>query len=152
MASLLSKIEGAEHSTVAFLEKVLIEVEGKEPKIAAVIDATLKYVAPVLQIALLATNDPAAAAIVGAVSTQAQTDLAVASAVVTDFGPTPSAATAFAAVATNLNGLLTAGHVTSSTGVAAVTKVVSEIGVLSSAAQVAATAISAAAAPAPANS
>jgi hypothetical protein len=148
MSSLFAKIEGAEKSTAAWIEKKLTEIEGKEPAVAKVIDTVLTYVTPALKIALAATGDPAAAAVVGEVAAQAETDLSVASALVTDFGPTPTAATAFASVATNLGGLLTAGHVKSSTAVAAVTKAVTEVGVLASAVQTAATAIAASAAPA----
>jgi hypothetical protein len=143
MNSIFQKIEGAEKSTVAWIEKQLTAIEGKEPGIAKVIDTSLTYIAPVLQIALGATGDPAAALIVGQVATQAETDLKVASALVTDFGPTPTAATAFASVSTNLSGLLTAGHVKSATAVAAVTKAVSEVGVIVTAVQTAATAIAA---------
>jgi hypothetical protein len=152
MSSLFAKIEGAEKSTAAWIEKELLKIEGKEPEIAKVIDTTLTYVTPVLEIALAAIQDPAAAAVVGAVSTQAQKDLAVASALVTDFGPTPTAATAFQAVQTNLSALLPVIGVKSTTATAAVTKAVSEVGTLASAVQVAATAIAsaaAAAAPAP---
>lgn len=143
MNSLIARIEGAEKSTVAWIAKKLTEIEGKEPAIAKVVDAALTYVVPVLKIALVATGDPAAAAVVGAVAAQAETDLSVASALVTDFGPTPTAATAFASVATNLSGLLAAGHVKSPTAVAAVTKAVSEVGVLAAAVQTAATEIEA---------
>lgn len=145
MDSIFKKLEGAEKSTAAWIEKELTKIEGAEPGVAKVVDATLTYVAPVLQIALGATGDPAAALIVGQVAAQAEMDLSVASALVTDFGPTPTAATAFASVATNLSGLLTAGHVKSVTAVAAVTKAVSEVGVLASAVQTAAAALPAAA-------
>jgi hypothetical protein len=147
--SLFADVKNTEHSTVAWLEKEITVIEGKEPAIGKVIDAGLKYVGLASQIALTATGDPAAAAIVGAVVNEARTDLAVVSATVADFGPTPDAAAAFTAVQTNLSGLLTAGHVTSTTSVAAVTKAVSEVGVIASAVQVAAQAIAAAAAPLP---
>jgi hypothetical protein len=140
--SIFTKIEGVEHSTIVWLDGELLKIEGAEPKIASLVDTGLTYITPCLQIALSAVGDPAAAAIVGSVSVQAQKDLAVASALVTDFGPTPTAASAFAAVQTNLSALLTAGHVTSATSVAAVTKAVSEVGVLATAVSTAATAIS----------
>jgi hypothetical protein len=143
-----TKIVSAEHSTFAWIEKELTAIHGEAPAIEKVINAILKYVGPVLQIALVASGNPAAAAAAGLIITEAKTDLAVASALVTDFGPTPTAASAFTSVQTNLSGLLTAGHVTSTQSVAAVTKAVSEVGVIASAVQVAATAISAAAAPA----
>ena len=148
LVTLEKKFVTAEHSTVAWLETEITKIEGKAPAIEKVIDAGLKYVGLAAQVALDATGDPAAAAVVGSVVSEAQTDLAVASALVADFGPTPTAASDFAAVQTNLNGLLTAGHVTSATSVAAVTKAVSEVGVIATAVQTAATAIKAAAAPA----
>jgi hypothetical protein len=140
--SIITKLESFDHTTVAFLEKVITEIEGKEPEIAQTIDTALTYVTPALQVALAATGDPAAAAVVGTVSAQAQKDLAVASAIVTDLGPSPTAAGLFTAVATNLSGLLTAGHVTSVQSVAAVTKAVSVVGTLASAVSAAAAAIS----------
>jgi hypothetical protein len=141
-----AEVEGLEHTTMAFIEKVLTDVEGKEPELAKIIDAGIKYITPALQIALSATGDPAAAAVVGSVAAQAEEDLSVASALVTDFGPTPTAASAFAAVQASLSSLLTAGHVTSTKSVTAVTKAVGEVGAIASAVQTAATAISAAAA------
>jgi hypothetical protein len=146
LVTLEKKFVTAEHSTVAWLESEIATFEKKAPAIEKVIDAGLKYVGLAAQVALDETGDPAAAAVVGSVVNEAQTDLSVASALVADFGPTPTAATAFAAVATNLSGLLTAGHVTSTTAVAAVTKAVSEVGVIATAVQTAASAIKAAAA------
>jgi hypothetical protein len=134
-----------EHTTMAWIEKTLAEIEGKAPKIASVIDAGIKYITPVLQIALNAAGEPAVAAIIGNVATQAQSDLAVASALVTDFGPTPTAASAFSAIQANLSSLLTAGHVTSTKSVAAVTKAVNEVGAIATAISTAATAIGSAA-------
>ena len=148
MSSLFLKVEGAEKSTVAWIEKELLKIEGEEPAIAKVVDTAITYITPVLQIALTATGDAAAAVVVGQVAAQAKVDLAVASALVTDFGPTPTAASAFSAVEANLSGLLTAGHVTSVVAVKAVTKAVSEVGVIASAVKTAATAIAASAAPA----
>lgn len=148
--SIFSKIASAEHSTVAWLEKELAAFVQKAPAIEHVIDASLSYIGPVLSIALSATGEGAMVPIVNSVITQAQNDLKAASALVTDFGPTPTAASIFSAVEKNLGALLTAGHVTSTTSVAAVTKAVSEIGVLSAAVSAAVTGITAAATPAPA--
>jgi hypothetical protein len=102
----------------------------------------------VLTLALSAAGDGPAAAIVADAINQAHVDLHAASALVTDFGPTPTAASVFDAVKANLSALLTAGHVTSATSVAAVTKAVSEIGVLGAAVSTAASAVEAAAKPA----
>ena len=143
--SIFTNITGAEHSTVAWLEKELTAFEKKAPTIEKVVDAGLSYVNPVLQIALDATGNAAAAAVVGNVVVEAQKDLAVASATITDFGATPTAVTIFGSVQANLSNLLTSGHVTSTTSVAAVTKAVSEVGILGAAVSVAATGIAAAA-------
>jgi hypothetical protein len=148
--SFFSKIEGAEHSTVAWLEKELAAFEGKAPTIERVIDAGLSYVGPALQLGLAAAGDTPLAAEVGVVVAKAQTDLKVASALVTDFGPTPTAASLFAAVKANLAALLGAGRISNATTVATVTKAVNEVGVIASAVQLAATEIKTAAAPVPA--
>ena len=146
--SWLSAIENAEHSTVAWIEKELAAIEGKAPTIERVIDAGLTYIGPVLQIGLTAIGDAPAAAAVGPVIAEAQAGLKAASALVTDFGPTPTAASVFASVQTNLSTLLTAGKVTNATTVAAVTKAVNEVGILASAVKTAASAVVAAAQPA----
>jgi len=143
--SFFSKIEGAEHSTVAWIEKELTVIEGKAPTIERVIDAGLSYIGLALQIGLTAIGDGPEAAAVGTVVAKAQSDLQAASALVSDFGPTPTAATMFASVKTNLSTLLTAAQVSNPTTVATVTKAVNEVGVLASAVQTAATAIATAA-------
>ncbi|HEY5054672.1 MAG TPA: hypothetical protein VII58_00840 [Acidobacteriaceae bacterium] len=146
--SLFAKVEGAEKSTMAFIEKTLAEVESKAPSIERVVDAGLEYVGPVLQIALAAEGQTALAADIGPIIAKAQNVLVATSATITDFGPTPTAASAFASVASNLGALLAAGQIKSPKSVAAVTKAVSEIGHLGSAVQVAAAAIAASALPA----
>lgn len=144
--SLFSEIENAEHSTAAWIEKELLAIEKKEPAIASVTDATLKYVGLALQIGLGALGQTAVATEVGTVISQARADLLAVSATITDFGATPTAATAFAAVQTNLSTILTDADVKNTTTVASVTKAVSEIGILGAAVSTAASQISAAAA------
>lgn len=148
MNSFFAAIENAEKSTIAWIAKTLTAVEGKAPSIERVVDASLAYVGPVLQIGLGALGQTALAAEVGPVIAEAQSVLLATSATITDFGPTPTAASAFAAVATNLSALLAAGQVKNTTTVATITKAVSEIGTLGSAVQAAAAGIAAAAAPA----
>lgn len=147
---LFAELESAEHSTVVFLEKVITEIEGKAPAIEHTIDVSLTYVGPLLVAGLDAIGDPAVAALVAPIITKARTDLTVASALVTDLGPTPTASSAFADVATNLSGILTLAGVKNATTVAAVTKAVSEVGTLAVGVGVAASAIKAAAATPPA--
>jgi len=147
MNSIVLKFEGAEKSTMAWIEKELLLVEGKEPTIERVIDAGLTYLGPVLVIGLTAIGEPAIAAVVAPVIAKAHQDLLVASALVTDLGPTPNAAALFESVQTNLSGLLTAGNIKSTKTVTAITKAVSEIGTLGSAVKAAAAQVAAAALP-----
>lgn len=143
--SIFSKIASAEHTFAAYVEKELEKIEGEAPEIERVIDATLDYAGPALQLALSLTGNTVAAAAVGPIIAEAHKDLAVASALVYDFGPNPTAASMFKATAADLSGLLTAGHVTNATSIAAVTKVVANVGSLGSAVQLAAAAIAASA-------
>jgi hypothetical protein len=143
--SIFTDVANAEHSTAAWLEKTVMEIEGKAPQIDKVIDTTLEYVGLVLQTGLDAMGNVPGATLVGTVVTKARTALSVASALVTDLGPTPTAASAFADVQANLSAVLGAAQVTNKTTVAAVTKAVSEIGVLGAAVSTAASAIAAAA-------
>ena len=145
--SIFSGIEKAAHTFAAWAEKELTVLEGKAPTIERVIDTTLSYVGPALELGLDALNQPAIAAEVATVVAKAQSDLKAASALVTDFGPTPTAASAFTAVQTNLSSLLTAGQITNPTTVATITKSVAEVGAVAAAVQVAATAIAASVAP-----
>lgn len=131
--SVFNGLVKAEHSTVAWLEKELVAFEKAAPTIEKVIDAGLAYIGPVLQLALTDVGKSDVADEVGNVVTQAQNDLKAASALVTDFGPTPTAASIFSSVEANLSALLTAGHVTSTVAVAAVNKAVAEIGLLGAA-------------------
>jgi hypothetical protein len=146
--SIFTGVSNAEHSTVAWLEHAMVVFVHEAPTIEKVIDAGLSYIGPVLTLALTAAGDGPAAAIVTDAINQAHIDLHAASALVTDFGPTPTAASVFSAVEANLSALLAAGHVTNATSVAAVTKAVSEIGVLGAAVGAAVSAVEAAAKPA----
>lgn len=143
--SIFTAIKNAEHSTVAWIEKELAALEKEAPTIERVIDAGLTYVGPVLQIGLTAIGDAPEAALVGTVIGKAQIDLKAASALVTDFGPTPTAASMFSAVSSDLGSLLSAAQVKNTTTIATVTKAVSEVGILAAAVQTAATAVSTAA-------
>ena len=129
------------HSTAALLEKELTAFEKKAPAIEKVIDSSLAYISPVLQLALTDIGDPAAATAVGAIVTKANNDLNAASALVADFGPTPTAASIFSAVSNNLSTILTDTNVKSATTTAAITKAVSEVGVLAASVSTAAAAV-----------
>lgn len=144
--SVFHGIDKAAHSTVAWLEKQLAALVKAAPKIEHVVDAGLAYIGPVLELSLTTIGEGEAAAKVVDVVREAQGALNAASALVTDFGPSPTAASIFNSVEANLKALLTAGHVTNAQSVAAVQKAVDEIGLIGAAVGDAATAISGAAA------
>ena len=128
--SIFSKIASAEHTFAAWAEKELAKLFSEAPKIEQVIDTTLKYVGPVLQTIVTSEAGSAAGAAVASVIKEAQSDLTAVSGLVYDFGPTPTAASVLASVQSNLSALLTAGHISNPTNVAALTKVASELGAL----------------------
>jgi hypothetical protein len=140
--NILDKLKNAEHTFTAWVAKEYAKLYAEEPKIEAIADTVFKYAIPAVQIIVGAEAGQPAAAIVGAVATEAQADLHAASALIMDFGPTPTATSIVAGVQSNLNALLTDGHITNATSVANVTKVVNTLGALVSAlpAAVAATA------------
>jgi hypothetical protein len=131
IGNIFKDVAKAEHTVAAWLEKELSVLYGNAPAITKVADAVLKYVGPALQIIVAAETGPAAAEEVGNIVREAQTDIAVASALIYDFGPTPQAANIIDGVVNNLNGLVTAGHVKNPANVAGLTKVVNSIGALS---------------------
>ena len=147
----IADLKGAEHTFVAYFEKTAIAVEKAAPGVERVIAACLGYATPMLDLALAAVPGGAAAIPEAtAIVQEAKDALTVASSVVYDAGPTPTGASLFTSVATNLNGLLTASHVTNPASVAAVNKVVANITAVAGAIETAAAGIAAAAPPAPA--
>ncbi len=142
--SIFTAIANAEHSTAAWIEKELLAIEKKAPTIAKVTDATIKYVSLALQVALDSVGQTTLATEVGNISSTAQSELLAISATITDFGPTPTAATALAAVQANIGTILTTAGVSTQTAAAA-TKAANEVGVLGAAISTAASAITSAA-------
>lgn len=146
MASIFTDIKNAEHSTAAWLEKTLTAMEGKAPTIEKMADAVLEYVGPALQIGLSAINEPALSAAVGTIVTDARTKLAAASALLADFGPSPTVASIYTTVAGNLSTALTTLAIKNTKTIATITKAVSEVGIVGSAVSAAAAGIEVAAA------
>lgn len=125
--SIFSAITSAEHTFAAWAEKELIKLVAVTPKVEAVAAAVLKYAGPALQIVVTAEAGSAAGTLVASVITEAQTDLIAASSLIYDFGATPSVASIIDSVVKNLAALLVAGHISNSTSVANVTKVLSSL-------------------------
>ena len=120
------------HTFTSWAEKELQKIEGEAPTIERVASTVLTYVGPALQTIVSVEAGAPAGAIVGKVVAQAQSDLTAAGSLIYDFGANPSAGSIISGVSTNLSALLTAGHVTNSTSIATVTKVVSELGAIAS--------------------
>jgi hypothetical protein len=143
--SFFTGVANAEHSTVAWLEKELTALENEAPTIARVVDAGIAYVGPLLQLVLQGINEPGLADAVKSVVAKVQLDLNAGSALVTDFGPSPTAASVFASVETNLSSLLTVTGVKNPASVAQVNKAVAEVGLIGQAVSAAYDALTAAA-------
>lgn len=125
--SIFSAITSAEHTFASWAEKELIKLVAVTPKVEAVAAVVLKYAGPALQIVATAEAGSAAGTLVASVITEAQTDLIAASSLIYDFGATPSVASIIDSVVKNLAALLVAGHISNSTSVANVTKVLSSL-------------------------
>ena len=141
--SIIKSIEGAEHTFLGWIAKEYAALYKNEPTIEQIVDTTINYAEPALIILLDAAGGSAAAPEVTSIITEVQADLKVVSALIYDFGPTPTAATIAEGVQNNLNSLLTAGHVKDPATVAKLQLIIKTVGAL-------ATAIAKAVNPAPA--
>ena len=139
-------IEKDEKTFVSFLVKEYAEFYKNEPTLIQVIDTTVSYAEDGLAIVLPLAGEGALAGPIDTIVEEAVTDLNRASALVYDFGPSPTASSIFAAVQTNLAALETAGHVTNPATIAKVKLIINAIGTV---AQLIAKAVLAASAPAP---
>ena len=131
--SIFSSIANAEHTFAAWAEKELTSLVAAAPSIEKVAGPIIKYVGGALQIAAGIELGAPAAAIVGSVVDQAQSDLVTVSGLIYDFGANPTVGSIVTSVQTNLNGLLTAGHVSNPKSVDAITKSVASLGALATA-------------------
>jgi len=132
-AEIVAAVEGAEKTFVGWMVKEYKIVYEKEPEIEVIVDMTVDYVEPALIIVLDATGGAALAPEVASVLGEVQSDLKVVSALIYDFGPTPTAAKIAAAVKANLAGLITAGHVKDAAMQAKFTLIINAVGVLATA-------------------
>lgn len=131
--SFFQKLEGAEHTFAAWAEKELAKIQGAAPTLEAIADTTLTYLGPILQTIVSAEAGTKAGGEVSSVIQQAQQDLTAVRGVIQDAGASPSVTSVLGAVSSNLSGLLTAGHVTSTKSVGLVNKVLGEINTLAGA-------------------
>lgn len=119
------KVQSFEHSFLAWWGNAFAKFQQEAPKIQQGLDAVSQYAVPALNIAVAAAGGPAAIGSTAAqVIADAQSGLSVASSLVNDFGPTPTAATVYNGVAANLQSILALDGVKNPTTQNAITKVV----------------------------
>jgi hypothetical protein len=121
-------IEGSEKTFVSFLVKEYAEFYKNEPTLIQTVDTVVSYTEDGLAIVLPLAGEGALAGPIDAIVEEAVTDLNRASALVYDFGPSPTAASIFAAVQSNLVALETAGHITNPATIAKLKLIINAIG------------------------
>ena len=126
--TIIGDIEGATKTFVSFLVKEYAAFYKKEPTLIQTIDTTVSYAEDGLAIVLPLAGAGALAGPIDAIVEEAVTDLNRASALVYDFGPSPNAASIFAAVQTNLSALETSSHITDPATIAKVKLIINAIG------------------------
>ena len=123
----------AEKTFVAWAEKELAVIEGKEPAMERLVDTSLTYAKLVLPTVLTAFGDVAAAAVATGIINTAQNDLTAVQGVINDAGATPGVAAKIQSVAGNIGTLLTVAKVTNAKSVANVTNVVNSLSAVAAA-------------------
>ena len=145
--AIVNDIEQGEKSFVSFLVKEYTAFYKNEPTLIQTIDTTVSYAEDGLAIVLPLAGQGALVGPIDAIVEEAVTDLNRASALVYDFGPSPTAASIFASVQSNLATLETSAHVTNPVTIAKVKLIINAIGTV---AQLIAKAVAAASASTPA--
>lgn len=130
---MFEKIASAEHTFATWFEKEYVKLYKATPAITHVADTIIKYAVPAISLLVAAEAGPEAGAMVQSVGIEAQKDLLVASSLIYDFGPNPTAASMIAGVSANLSGLVTAGHIKNEQSVANVNKIANTVSALSQA-------------------
>lgn len=131
--SFISVIEGEAKTFASWAEKELGKLEKDAPAIEKVADTTLQYVGGAATILAGLEGGPAASAVVKSAVSGIQTGVVALNGLITDFGATPTAASIATSLATNASALLTAGHVTNPTSVAAATGIINNLTALANA-------------------
>lgn len=139
--AIVADIEKDEKTFVTFLVKEYSAFYKNEPTLIKTVDSVVGYAEDGLAIVLPLVGEGALEAPVQAIVEQALDDLNRASALVYDFGPSPTSASIFAAVQSNLASLETAGHITNTATIAKIKLIINAIGTV---AQIIAKAVAAA--------
>lgn len=128
--SFFSTLKNYAHTFTAWVAKEYTKLYAAEPTIAAVADSVFKYTIPALQILVGMEAGAPAANVVGTIAAEAQSSLHAASALIYDFGPSPTVTSIVKGVQDNIGTLLTAGHVTNPASVDAANKIVNSLAAL----------------------
>ena len=121
------------HTFASWAEGELAKLVKDEPKIEHVADTVLTYVGGAASIIAGIEGGTAASTAVSGVLTGIRTGVTALSGLITDFGPTPTAATLAASIAANANSLLTAGHVTNPVSLKAANGIITNLNALAQA-------------------
>jgi len=128
--SFLIELKNAEHTFCNWAKNEVTKILGEAPTFLQIADTTLAYAGPVLVTLLQPIAGSAVSGEVQSVISESIQDITVVRAVITDAGPTPSAASMIASIQNNLAAALTAGHITNPASVALVNKVLKEFAAL----------------------
>lgn len=128
--SFLDTLKNFAHTFTSWVANEYAKLYGAMPAINQVADSVFKYAIPAIQILVGMEAGQPAAALVGSVAADAQSSLHAASALMYDFGPHPSVTGIVQGVQSNLNSLLTAGHIKNQNSIDTATKIVNSLGAL----------------------
>ncbi len=133
ISAIIAKIEGAEHTFVGWAVKEYAKLYKAEPAIEQTVDEVVPYAQSAIVIVMEMAGAGAAVPEVTAIITEVQRDLKVMSALIHDFGPTPTAASIAQGVKDNLASLAAAGHIKDPITLAKLQLIIKTVGVLATA-------------------
>ena len=128
--SIVNDIEQGEKSFVSFLVKEYAAFYKEGPTLVQTVDTAVSYAEDGLAIVLPLAGEGALVGPIDTLVSGAITDLNRASALVYDFGPSPTAASIFAAVQSNLAALETDAQITDPVTIAKVKLIINAIGTI----------------------
>ncbi len=117
-------------SELAKAEKILASWWGKEPAFANVLATGINIAGAALETVFTLEGNGPASTIVGNVVSKAQQEILAVNSLVTTVGPTPSAKSILAGVASDIGGLAAAANITNPKSIAAITLGVNTVNAL----------------------
>lgn len=117
-------------SELAKAEKILASWWGKEPAFANVLTTGINIAGAALETVFTLEGNGPASTIVGNVVSKAQQEILAVNSLVTTVGPTPSAKSILAGVASDIGGLAAAANITNPKSIAAITLGVNTVNAL----------------------